>query len=210
MEKSGKRNKTIELGYVFVIYVCISLFMPMYELRRSRVLFSLLGDSHVSTWERVKFEFTQSHRVFFFSLICARLFVARILAFLLVKTIKLASWSNVSVELKRVLCLIPKVSGGCGGAIRKRRTKIRRVKTRSSTRLAQAAAECRDVIEQRVLSSEKAAFFAKLALFPIVPDSSSKSSTSSSTEKHEAKKIASVSVGLQKYFTLYLNRKFAR
>merc|ERR1712179_764746 len=116
-------------------------------------------------------------------------------------------WAKINVKQLQdhVHCLIPKAS--CGGAqnggskIRKRR--IRKRKLRSTTRLAAADAACREVVEQKVLNAEKAAFFAKLALAPTTTSSSS----SSSDEAESMPEENTITFGLQKYFTLYLNRK---
>merc|ERR1712168_1597830 len=195
-----KRGKTIELTLTCLLYGLITWFLPLYELRRSRGLFS--SSIQIGKLERIKFELTHSHQVFYFSLLSARLVIARILSWILIKVAKFP-WSGIfkkgtksTVKATKTLTNIPLVSSGRKVVKRRKKSKILKRQTRSSTRLAEAF--------EKVKDAEKEAFFKQLKL---VSNAESSSEESSGNEEIKPKPLK---YGLQKFFTLYLNRKLDR
>merc|ERR1712189_85020 len=155
-----KRGKTIELTLTCLLFGLITWYLPLYELRRSRGLFS--SSIPVGNFERIKFELTHSHQVFYFSLLIARLVTARIFSWIFVKVVKFP-WSRVvknvtktTIKVSKTLTNIPLVSSGRKIVKRQKKSKILKRRTRSSTRLAEAFEEVNDVIEKKVKDAEKA------------------------------------------------------
>ena len=166
-----QRERLAAICATCVVFVLVNVYLPLYELRRSRSIFSKVET--VSTKERLYYEITHSHQTYFFGLFFTRLILARLLTWVAMSVGKWAlpivsqlfEWvlSSTHSLVKKLshkeigLFLVPSVSSGTSSNKRKKKKEIPKLspwKTRQrKARLDKAAKEIKKVIREKVFFS---------------------------------------------------------
>ena len=110
----------------------------------------------VTTLERINFELTHSHQVFYFSLLVTRLIISRVLAWAIFKIVKLPfwclKWSAVKLvdSTTNLVAKIPPVSAGKAKKRKKQKTRVTKRRTRSYKRLVEAEENIKQIVASKV------------------------------------------------------------